>query len=128
MASYIGYAAWSAMRRSTATTAMSAWLSFLPSHILGDVAVVVWSVLYRWVLGVEWSWYQVGRTVAGPAPMACVSCGRRGGGRRVAWGVVLGCGLCAVVEVDVLTKFIVWLRVGLLSLGCMGGGGRYVSA
>ncbi|MEM4673746.1 MAG: hypothetical protein QXK67_03740 [Pyrobaculum sp.] len=51
MASYIGYAAWSAMRRSTATTAMSAWLSFLPSHILGDVAVVVWSVLYRWVFG-----------------------------------------------------------------------------
>ncbi|MEM1889298.1 MAG: hypothetical protein QXN04_04035 [Pyrobaculum sp.] len=30
---------------------MSAWLSFLPSHILGDVAVVVWSVLYRWVFG-----------------------------------------------------------------------------
>jgi len=40
----------------------------------------------------------MGRTVAGPVPMACVACGRRGG-RRVAWGVVLGCGFCAAVGV-----------------------------
>ena len=37
------------------------------------------------VLGVEWSWYQVGRTVAGPAPMACVACGRRGGQAGCVW-------------------------------------------
>ncbi len=39
-----------------------------------------------------------GKTVAGPVPMACVACGRRGR-RWVAWGVVLGCGYCAVVGV-----------------------------
>jgi len=38
----------------------------------------------------------MGKTVAVSAPMACVACGRRGG-RRVAWGVVLGCEFCAAV-------------------------------
>jgi hypothetical protein len=79
------------------TAAMSAWASFLTPHVLGDVAVAVWSVLYRWVFW-RWSWHQVGRTVAGPVPMACVACGRRGG-KRVAWGVVLGYGFCAAVGV-----------------------------
>jgi len=40
----------------------------------------------------------VGRTVAGPVPMACVASGGEGG-RRVAWVVVLSCGFCAVVGV-----------------------------
>jgi len=48
------------------------------------------------VLGVELA--PGGQEVAGPVPMACVACGRRGG-RRVAWGVVLCCGFCAAVGV-----------------------------
>lgn len=79
MASYIGYAARSAMRRPTATTAMSAWLSFLASHILGcrcgGVECRVPSGLWRW------SWRQMGETVALPAPMVCVLRAARGAGR-----------------------------------------------
>ena len=76
------------------TAAMSAWASFMTPHVLGDVAVAVWSVLYRWVFW-RWSWHQVGKRVAGPVPMACVACGRRGEGQ--ACGVVLGCWPCAAV-------------------------------
>ncbi len=67
------------------------------------------------------SWRRTGKTVTGPVPMACVACGREGG-RRVAWGVVLGCGFCAAVGVFMAYKFniMICLWVGLLSLGSMG--------
>ena len=54
---------------------------FPDSPRLGGVAVTVWSVLYHWVFW-GWSWHQAGETVAGPAHMACVACGRRGEGQE----------------------------------------------
>jgi hypothetical protein len=59
-----------------ATTALLL-IHFSDSPHLGGVAVVVWGLMPFGVW--RWSWHQVGRTVAGSAPMACVVCGRRGG-------------------------------------------------
>ena len=94
MASYVGYAAWPVMVRQMATTALLL-VHFSDSPLLGGRCGGVGSCAV-WGFGVNRR--QMGKTVAGPAPTACVACGRRGG-RRVVWGVVLGCGFCAVVGV-----------------------------
>ncbi len=72
--------------------------NFLTPHFLGDVAVVVCSVVCSWGFW-RWGWRQTGKTVAGTAPTACAACRRRSEGQKVACGVVLGCGFCAVVGV-----------------------------
>jgi hypothetical protein len=74
--------------------AISAWVSFLTSHVLGDVAVVVWSVLCLWGFGVE---------LASGGQDGCRACAYGVCGMRaakgVAWCVVLGRGFCAAVGV-----------------------------
>jgi hypothetical protein len=61
----------------------------------------------------------VSKTVAGPVPTACVACGRRGG-RQVAYGLVIGCGFCAAVEVYMAINIIcLWVSLSwLVSIGC----------
>jgi hypothetical protein len=66
----------------------------------------------------------MGKTVAGPAPMACVACGRRGGlasyvGRSPQlW--VLRRGEVHVAQAYKTKYIVTCLWVGLLSLGSMG--------
>ena len=83
------------MVRQMVTTALLL-VRFSDSPHLGGIAVKVWGLVPFGVSEVELA--PVGETVAVSAPMACVACGRRGG-RRVACGVVLGCGFCAAVGV-----------------------------
>jgi hypothetical protein len=75
MASYVGYAAWPVMVRQMATTALLL-VHFSDSPLLGGRCGGVGSCAV-WGFGVNRR--QMGKTVAGPAPTACVACGRRGG-------------------------------------------------
>jgi hypothetical protein len=77
--------------------ALSAWLSFFDSPRFGGVAVVVWGLVLFGDFGVNRR--QMGKTVAGPAPTACVACGGEGRVKKVGCGVVLGCWPCAAVGV-----------------------------
>jgi hypothetical protein len=81
--------------------ALSAWPSFFDSPRLEGCRCGGVGSCAVWGFGVNRR--QMGKRVAGLAPMACVACGRRGKGQ--AWGVVFGCGLCAVVEVYVAQTY-----------------------
>ena len=95
MASYVGHASWPLMVRQS--EALSAWLSFLTPHVLGmwlwRCEVFCTVGCFGGGAGTRWA-----RLLQGLRLWRVWLAGGEGG-RRVAWGVVLGCWPCAAVEV-----------------------------